>query len=175
MNEIIYTDELSGVDKNLKVSPTIPFDPKTDGVFNFFVDDQRVKDMFQTLSLQALTTKDLQLIATQVQTKELKNAVYSYIGNIQKAEKNIIYYLEQKWYINRLQMDTKASIIFTNETINYIPKEFLEQMETYLFGKWYFQKEFEKIDDENGVYKFVIEVKYEENESYIQNITIEKI
>ena len=36
MSEIIYTDEVSGIEKNLKVSPPIPFDPKTDGVFNFF-------------------------------------------------------------------------------------------------------------------------------------------
>lgn len=175
MTEIIYTDELSGVDKNLKVSPSIPFNPKTDGIFNFFVDDQRLKDMFETLSTQALTTKDLQLIATQIQTWELKHSLEAYIWNIQKAEKNIIHYLEQKWYVNRLNMDNKAAIIFTNETLNFIPKEFLKHMEVYLFWKWYFQKEFQKMDDENGVYKFVIEVQYEETGSYIENITIEKI
>lgn len=175
MTEIIYTDELSGVDKNLKVSPTISFDPKTDGVFNFFVDDEKLRDMFYRLSQQSLTTKDLQVVSTQIKTSELKQSLNGYIMQQMYAQRKIIHFLEQKWYVNRLQMDTKASIIFTNETMNFLPKEFVESLELYLQWKWYFQKEFEKIDDENGVYKFVIEVKYEENDSYIQNITIEKI
>ena len=62
---------------------------------------------------------------------------------------------------------------FNLEDIN-LPKEIMENLKIFVAGKWFFEQELEKINDNDANYKLVFDIEYDEQGSYIKNIHIEK-